>query len=217
MMRRLRWRLGWVATNQENTSMHSLLRSAAAAVIVLGLTAGAAPEARADVAYDSFGKWFDAIVSGDHNGQRSHSVDRCAGSYSGCSGNAPAAFNRNGHADGPVANRPGDRDEATDRGGPAQDGGGNSNSGGDGGNTGGDGGNTGGDGGDTGGDGGDGDAGYGDGGGGYGDGDRHRNQRGKGHSKRHGKGHSKDHGKDGDRGQNGNGQGQNGNGQGPKG
>src|SRR5919106_5940073 len=129
-MRRLRLRLGRVATNQENTSMHSLLRSAAAAVIVLGLS-GAAPEARADVVYDSFGQLFDAIVSGDHSGQRSHSVNHCSGSYSGCSGNAPALQ--------AGANRPGDRDEPTDRGGPARNGGENGNTGGDGGNTGGDG------------------------------------------------------------------------------
>ena len=173
--------------------MQSLLRAAPAAVIILGLSAGVAPGARADVAYDSFGDFFDAIVSGNHSGDASRSVNRCAGSYSSCSGSSPTAFDRNGDADGPVADRP-DRDH-TDRGGPAHDGGGSSNSGGTGG-----GGNSGGDGGDTGGDGGYGDGGYGDGDGGHGDGDRHRHQRGKGHSKRHGKGHNKDHGKDGDRG-----------------
>jgi hypothetical protein len=114
-MRRLRLRLGWVATNQENMSMHSLLRPAVAAVMALGLSAGAADDARADVAYDSFGKWFDAIVTGDHSGPRSHGVNRCSESYSGCGGN--------GH---PAAHRP-DRDEASDRGRSASGGGGSSN------------------------------------------------------------------------------------------
>ena len=50
--------------------MYGLLRTASAVVIVLGLNAGAVPSARADVAYDSFGQWFDAFRNGDHHGPR---------------------------------------------------------------------------------------------------------------------------------------------------
>ena len=129
--------------------MHSLLRSAAAAAIILGLSAGAAPDARADVAHDSFGNWFDAVVSGDHSGDRSRGVNRCADPYAGCN-------NNNGRSQGAAA---------TDRGGRAGEGPG-STSGRDGGGSGtggsattGGGGNTGG-GGDTGGGGNTGGGGY---------------------------------------------------------
>ena len=58
--------------------MYGLLRTASAVVIVLGLNAGAVPSAQADVVYDSFGQWFDALGKGDHHGPRSQ-VSAAAG------------------------------------------------------------------------------------------------------------------------------------------
>ena len=71
--------------------MYWLLRSASAVVIVLGLSAGAASSAKADVAYDSFGQWFDALSKGDHHGPRSFGVGRCADAYAGCNNNVVPA------------------------------------------------------------------------------------------------------------------------------
>ena len=82
--------------------MHMLLRSASAVVIILGLSAGAVPDAKADVAYTGFGAWFNALVKGDHNGHASLRVGRCADPYQGCNNNgdrsgAAAASDRGGH------------------------------------------------------------------------------------------------------------------------
>jgi hypothetical protein len=64
-------------------------------VILLGLNVGAASDARADVAYESVGKWFDAVTNGDHSGNNtSRSLGRCAGAYSGCNDTAPVRWKR---------------------------------------------------------------------------------------------------------------------------
>jgi hypothetical protein len=150
--------------------MYGLVRTASAVVIVLGLSAAAAPGARADVTYDSFGQWFDALANGDHHGPRSPGIGRCADRY-GCAG-------KNDHSSARDAGRGSDRSRGGNEG--SQRGGGPAQSGGTGGGSastgGGSGGSTSGGGGagDTGGGGGAGDTGGGGGGdtggGGQGDG-----------------------------------------------
>ncbi len=77
--------------------MYGLLRTASAVVIVLGLNAGAVPSARAAVAYDSFGQWFDAFRNGDHHGPRP-GIGRCA--ERACGGNNNHSFGRTDNAGG---------------------------------------------------------------------------------------------------------------------
>jgi hypothetical protein len=158
--------------------MRSLLRSASGVVLVLGLSAGAIADARADTEYKNFGELFDAILSGDHTGRIDRNIGRCSGSY-GCSDNDPRDFDRIDRRDRSDASDRGGDDDDTDSGPERGGGDGDDGDGSDGdeGGGGGDGdGGAGGGGGD--GDGSDGDGGYGDGG--YGHGDHHSNDRGKG-------------------------------------
>ena len=64
--------------------MRSLLRSASGVVLVLGLSAGAIADARADTEYKNFGELFDAILSGDHTGRIDRGKDPGQDGGKGC-------------------------------------------------------------------------------------------------------------------------------------